>query len=242
MGSHHSDPATPNARWRDRTRCRLALLVVGVGLVAGVAFAPIAAGAGVANVGAVGGAETADDPTLVVTDVTTEPESSGTHRIALTGVPDGLAGFKLTLALEEDGVGTVTNASYPDHFGMTTDPIVSADDRRITVEAADLNDEITPGAADVTLATVDVTGVDDGETTLHVTDAQIDADGGSPVEPAFETGTLTVGTDGPSAGSGNDDAKPESGPDATDSVPGGTAGATIAAIAAVVAALLARRG
>lgn len=215
------------------------LLVIAAVIVAlGAAAIDPAVGSGGSD------ASNATDPELVVSNTTVDPDATGTHRLALTDAPEGLAGFEVTLALESDDVATATNASYPDHFGLTTDPAVSADGRTITVEAADLGDEITSGATDVTLAEIDVAGVDPGETELQVTDLQIDADGGSAIEPSLEAGTVTVGEGAVEPSSRSDDDGTETGSESeadSDSVPGFAVGVTIAAIAAVATSLLVRR-
>ncbi|ADB59525.1 hypothetical protein Htur_0627 [Haloterrigena turkmenica DSM 5511] len=190
------------------------------------------------------------EPELVVSDATIEPESTESLRVSLTDVPDGLAGFKLTLAVDDGDVATVTNASYPDHFGLTTDPAVGADGETITVEAADLGDAVTAGDADVTLATIDVAGVDDGQTDLRVTSMQVDDDDGGAIEPSLESGTLTVGDDSGDSESGDDGSEStgdDSGSDDesdseddSDSVPGFAIGSAVAAIAVLVTVVLAK--
>jgi len=194
------------------------------------------------------------ESTLVVTDSTVEPGTTATHRITLTDAPDGLAGFEVTLELSGDAA-TVSNASYPDAYGLTTEPITSADGRSVTVEAADLTDEVTPGATDVTLATVEVNATETatGSTTLRVAEPQVDADDGGRIEPALESGTLTIiGENGPKAASSQNegtesaDGTASDGSDGTDRsdssepVPGFAAGSAIGAIVVLGAALLAR--
>ncbi|AEH36536.1 hypothetical protein [Halopiger xanaduensis] len=210
-------------------------------------------------------ASAAGEPTLVVNDATVDPDGTATQRIALTDAPDGLAGFELTLELESD-VATVAGADYPDHYAMTTEPVVSADGRTVTVEAVDLNDEISAGASDVTLATLELEGVADGATDLRVTELQVDADGGDPVDPSLEAGTVTVGesaagSDGAGSQSAETEAESTGGADGSDgadgggdsadgdstpasiteSVPSFTAGLAIAAVAVLAAAAIARR-
>lgn len=255
MARHDADPAvretgrertptdesdrgsTPSRRWKRPAAALLIALAIGVAIVPIASMA--AANAGAATVTATPN-PTAAGPDLVVGDETVESGEMATHRLALTDAPDGLAGFELTVELSgDDGTATVANASYPDRYGPTTDPIVSADDQSVTVEAADLTDEVTPGASDVTLATIEVNGTDAGSTALEVTDVQIDADGGDRIEPTLEAGTLTV--DGGSASQNeSDNSSNETGSDGSDSVPGFTGGAAIAVIAALAAALLAR--
>ncbi|WP_137291418.1 hypothetical protein [Natronorubrum halophilum] len=241
MDCHDVDPpasAVRRASYSPRRWRAVRVLVVAVVLVA---LGAIAIGSVAGSEG--GNASSATDAELVVSDATVDPTATETHRLALTDAPEGLAGFEVTLALESGDVATVTNASYPDHFGLTTDPAVSADGRTVTVEAADLGDEITSGATDVTLAEIDVTGVEPGETELQVTELQIDADGGSAIEPSLEAGTVTVGDGAVGSSSQNDDGT-ETGPESeadSDSVPGFAGGVTIAALAAVATVLLVRR-
>ncbi|QLK25917.1 hypothetical protein HYG81_17860 [Natrinema zhouii] len=240
--------------WPRSRRRTVTALVVGLVVCLVTLPAPIAAASeGPPSVSGVDTTATAAaESTLVVTDATVEPGTTTTHRIALTDAPDGLAGFEVTLELSGDAT-RVSNASYPDAYGLTTEPITSADGRSVTVEAADLTDEVTPGATDVTLATVEVNATETatGSTTLRVTESQVDADDGSRIEPALESGTLTVGEDGPTAASSQDegdgsegeaavDGAGPSGSDSSEPVPGFAAGSAIGAIAVLAAALLAR--
>ncbi|GGK64861.1 cell surface protein [Haloarcula sebkhae] len=112
--------------------------------------------------------------------------------VVLTSAPDGLAGYQLELSVDDPAVARFKNASYPDRFGLTTDPVVSSDGGTVTLEAADLDGQIEPGASGVTLATVTLAGVDVGETQVTVASNQVDADGGGAVEPATEAATVTV--------------------------------------------------
>ncbi|ELZ15250.1 hypothetical protein C477_18730 [Haloterrigena salina JCM 13891] len=211
------------------------------------------------------GASSGAEPALVVSDATVEPDSTGSLRVSLTDVPDGLAGFKIALAVDDGDVATVANASYPDHFGLTTDPAVGADGETITVEAADLDDAVTAGDANVTLATIDVAGADAGQTDLRVTSMQVDDDDGGAVDPSLEAGTLTVGDDGSGTedsdpngsesddngsesdgddsesdddGSPSDDETDDDGSD--DGMPGFAAGSALATLAVLVATVLAK--
>lgn len=240
--------------WPRPRRRTATALVVGLAICLATLPAPIAAASeGPPSVSGVDTTATAAaESALVVTDSTVEPGTTATHRIALTDAPDGLAGFEVTLELSGDAA-TVSNVSYPDAYGLTTDPITSADGRSVTVEAADLTDEVTPGAADVTLATVEVNATETatGSTTLRVTDSQVDADDGGRIEPALESGTLTVGENGAEAASSQNegtesaDETASDGPDGSDgsgseSIPGFAAGSAIGAMAVLAAALLAR--
>ncbi|OAQ52726.1 hypothetical protein HTG_10390 [Natrinema mahii] len=241
--------------WRRPAVALVAALAIGAALVPASALAT-AASAGTVSATAAGGSS-ASSGSIVVTDATVEPDGTAVHRVALTDAPNGLAGFELSLELSGDAA-TIENASYPDEYRLTTDPVVSDDGESVTVEAVDLDDAVTPGASDVTLATVTVGGTEPGTAALAVTDARLDADGGSRIEPALETGTVTVADggngsesagesdDGGSAEAAANDGDDETGtddePTSTDSesIPGFAGGAALLALAALAAALLAR--
>jgi hypothetical protein len=148
------------------------------------------------------GAATAqsDSPTIRVQSATVEPGETATVDVVLTSAPDGLAGYAVDLSVG-DSNALIEGASYPDAFGLTSEPTVSEDGSSIRLEAADLNDKVQPGATDVVLATVDVSSGMAGDITLSVEPLQFDADGGASVNPASESGTLTVSGGDDTAGS-----------------------------------------
>lgn len=133
-----------------------------------------------------------DRPTVAVVGATVPASDTATVRVALTGAPDGLAGYYLRVSVADAGVARIESASYPDQFGMTTDPAVSGDGRTVTLEAADVDAAIEPGASDVTLATVTVSGVAPGEVGVTVDPIQFDADGGAAIAPAARGDAITV--------------------------------------------------
>lgn len=131
--------------------------------------------------------------------------------VVLTSAPDGLAGYRLELALSDPAVASFENASYPDGFGLTTDPVVGSDGGTVTLEAVDLDGQIEPGASDVTLATVELTGVSGGETRVTVESSQVDADGGGAVEPATAATTLAVTGDATAETAAGTETSPQAG-------------------------------
>lgn len=234
---------------RSLATTRRQALTLAVALVVCVVALPAGAGAAtVADVDASAAAGSARDATAA-TNVTT----TTTIRIALEEAPDGLAGYEL--ALELPGGGTVTNASYPDAFGLTTDPRIGDDGRSVRIEAADLGDEVPPGTTDVTLARLTVSGLAADAATLRLADAQVDADGGEKIDPAalsvdaagtgdvaLEGATSNQGrsSGGPADAAGSDPAA-DPGPTPTAAAPGPGLGplGLVAAAGALVAALLA---
>lgn len=162
------------------------LLSVGC-LVAGLALVPAGASAATAPI---------NGSTLAVTDTTVERNAKARVRVSLDRVPAGLAGYELTLRLRSESVANVTGASYPDDFRPTTDPQIGASGQTVTLEAADLSSQIEPGETNVTLATVNVSGVKSGTARVVVTDFQVDADNGSRVNPTLDAGKITVSQNG----------------------------------------------
>ncbi len=132
------------------------------------------------------------DPAISIEAGSVAAGETTTVPVVLTSAPDGLAGYQFELAVDDPAVARFENASYPDRFGLTTDPVISSDGGTVTLEAADLDGQIEPGASDVTLATAELTGVGGGETQLTVASNQVDADGGGAVEPATEPSAFAV--------------------------------------------------
>lgn len=150
----------------------------------------------VSTVGAAADQSTTDRPTVDVATKTLENGETATVAVTLSSAPEGLSGYKLDLAAD-GAVARIDSVSYPDQFGLTTEPTIVDDGRTVTIEAADLDGEIEPGATNVTLAHVNVTGVEPGNATLAVEPVQFDGDDGSKIDPTTEPGVMTVGaTDG----------------------------------------------
>jgi hypothetical protein len=136
-----------------------------------------------------------DSPTVRVSDATIEEGGGATVEVVLTAAPDGLAGFAVDLTVEGDGA-RIADAGYPDTFGLTSTPEVADDGTSVRLEAADLDEQVQPGATGVVLATVELAGESAGEATLRVEPLQFDADGGASIDPATQAGTVTVGAGG----------------------------------------------
>lgn len=178
--------------------------------------------AALALLGAVAAAGTAtaqtEQPTVVVTDGTTAGDGTTTVGVVLTDAPDGLSGYYLELTVENPDVARVESAGYPDAFGLTSEPEIGSDGATVTLEAADVEGAVDPGATDVTLATVTVGGAAPGDVELTVEPRQFDADDGSAFSPATQSGTVTVagsgGGDAPAA-DGSTDSDSEDGSDAS---------------------------
>ena len=162
------------------------------------------------------GAATAqtDQPTVNVNSATTTVDDTTTVDVVLTGAPNGLSGYYLDVTVEDTDVARITAASYPDRFGLTTDPALDADGRTVTLEAADMEGTVAPGATNVTLATVEVASSAAGEIELTVEPRQFDTDDGDRLRPDTQGGVLTV-DDGTESDSGDDNGEDRSAADSS---------------------------
>ena len=182
-------PTRDGQERRRRARAVTALAVV-------TALATVALAATVAGVGATAAAQ--EGPTVRVTDASIDPGETATVRVVLTSAPDGLAGYELVLSVEGE-TATVVGANYTEAFGLTTEPAVSDDGRKIRVEAVDVGGNVEAGATDVTLATVELRGESAGRAGLEVQPVQFDADGGARTNVSVGSGSVVVGEPEPTA-------------------------------------------
>jgi len=239
----------------DRTALAPTLLALLALLGAAAAVGPgVAQGASIAQEA---GVAQADRPTVRVVGGSVAGGGTTTVAIELTAAPEGLAGYYLRLSVRPGGVARIEGASYPDRFAMTTDPAVGSDGRTVALEAADLDGSVEPGATDVTLATVRVSGVSPGEAQVTVEPVQFDADDGGAFDPTARSDVLTVtpsdrddasaGNDGtgrtaasPTAasGEGNTPAADSTGPDGSGDGESGGAGTPTVVLVAAAATLL----
>lgn len=191
-------------------------------------LALLGAGAGLA-------AAQVDGPAVTVTDAELTPSGTATVDVVLTTAPNGLAGYNVALTVDDPDVARIESASYPDRFGLTTDPAIGDAGRTVTLEAADVGSTIDAGATDVRLATVEIAGDAPGEAEVVADLRQLDGNGGERLRPATRAGTLTVSGD-PSPSDGGDADSPS-----TESVaePSGSDGGLPTGILALLAALAA---
>jgi MYXO-CTERM domain-containing protein len=143
-----------------------------------VALAVLATASGAAA------ATQADDPTIRVTDGTTTADGNTTVDVVLTSAPNGLSGYYLDLTVDAPEGAQIVDASYPDQFGLTTTPTYSDDGATVTVEGADLDGAVEPGATDVRLSTVEIADGTAGDLSVSVEPRQFDDDEGNSFEPA----------------------------------------------------------
>jgi hypothetical protein len=114
--------------------------------------------------------------------------------IVLASAPDGISGYTLTAALGDPSVAEITAVAFPDWAGMTSGPAVPAG--QVLLQAVDMSMQVPPGATNLTLATLTVTGRAAGTTGITVTPEPglgVQDRGGNLYAVTAVPGTLAVG-------------------------------------------------
>ena len=141
---------------------------------------------------------TADEsePTIAVEDATVDPSETASADVTISEAPDGLSGFNVSVSVDSD-VAEITDATTDDAFALDTVEVAD-DGSDVHLMAVDLDREVGPSDEPAGLGTLEIEGVNPGETTLEVTVDAIDTDDGEPLDVATADGTVTVtgATDG----------------------------------------------
>ncbi len=140
-----------------------------------------------------------ETPTVTVelADAAIDPNETTTVELGLTEAPNGLAGFNFNTSVDTD-VATIVDAELGETFSDALFTTVEVSDETAVIEAVKEIEPDSPEATDLDLGTVEIEGVDDGETVIDVTEPEaetrrtVDIDG-TPVAPDIESATLTVG-------------------------------------------------
>lgn len=143
-------------------------------------------------------ATAAAGPTVSVSDAEITPGETTTTTISLSAAPNGVAGYNLTVHLENDGA-QISEAAINDAFGLT-EVSKSDDGRTVVLRAVDLEKNIEAGSGSVELATLSLTGDQAGAASLTLSPVSVDDDDGNKVNPAVESGSSADG-DGANGGS-----------------------------------------
>jgi hypothetical protein len=127
-------------------------------------------------------------PTLTFSpsSLTLAPGATAPVSLILSEVPNGLAGYEVTMVTPTSLV-TITDATFPSWGVLNRKTPVTGG---YTVSAVDLNKEVQPGMTDIMLATMTVRGVSAGTATVRIEGLQMNADGGDEMSPSL--GTLQV--------------------------------------------------
>jgi hypothetical protein len=116
----------------------------------------------------------------------------GTASLNLTidSLPTGLSGYDINITAADPAVAEITGVSFPSWAVLNDNSTVPTSNLRIS--AVDLNNQVQPGAANVTLATITLQGLSDGSTPLQITANEIDDDSGNMITPVIQPGSFAV--------------------------------------------------
>jgi PKD repeat protein len=110
--------------------------------------------------------------------------------ITVSSLPDGLAGYNLTVTLDDPDVAEIVGISYPSWVNITENSFLPGSS--VYMAALDGNDVIQAEAEDVVLATLTVSGKDVGLANLSISVHRMDDDAGYRIEPELATGEVEV--------------------------------------------------
>jgi hypothetical protein len=111
-------------------------------------------------------------------------------RIIADVLPDGLAGYNLTVTLDDSSVAEIVGVSYPSWVTVTENS--SLPGSSVYLAALDGDNAVQPGAEDVVLATLTVSGKDMGSANLSIVVNRLDDDEGYHIESELASGTVEV--------------------------------------------------
>jgi PKD repeat protein len=118
------------------------------------------------------------------------PGQSVTYNLTMNNLPQGLAGFNVSITLTNPGIGEITGVSLPPWAVLKRNSTPPVD--VLWIEGVDLQNAIRPGATDVTLAQITVRGDQTGITPLKLGVKMMTADGGANIGPNLADGQLVV--------------------------------------------------
>ncbi|EMA52949.1 hypothetical protein [Halococcus thailandensis] len=136
-------------------------------------------------------AQTQESATITAGSANTSPNGTTSVGLTLSTAPEGVSGYDLVVRLSDPSVGTITNASVADAFGLDR-VSVSDNGTMVTLSGVDVDENVQPGATGISLGTVEITGESTGASDIVVEQVNLDDDNGTAVEPSTTPGTLTV--------------------------------------------------
>jgi PKD repeat protein len=139
----------------------------------------------------------AENISFVPSTVSLSPGSSQQVQVVMDSVPKGLAGFNITLNISDPVIANITGVSLPSWVNVSlsrnsTLPSNSLWIKTIDLDGAKPNHTVVPGATNVILGNITITGIKAGTVNLSVSKTLITADGGSSITPVVTAGNINV--------------------------------------------------
>ncbi len=119
---------------------------------------------------------------------------SAEYQIILDSAPQGLAGYDMIVSLQNPGVGEIASAVFPPWATLAN--ATALPNQSVRLMAADLDTQIGPGATNVLLVTISLTGTAAGMSPITINILRMDADGGAAIHATTTDGQVIVSSAG----------------------------------------------
>lgn len=101
--------------------------------------------------------------------------------LTLDSAPNGLSGYNITISLSNGSVAEIISVDFPAWATLQSNSSLPGDS--VWLKAADLNNQIINGTANVLLATLTIRGDSLGKTNVNISVTTMDDDGGAQINP-----------------------------------------------------------
>ena len=108
--------------------------------------------------------------------------------IMMDSAPTGLSGYTMNISLSNNNA-TISGLSLPSWAAVWDSS--STPTNEIQISAADINDNILPGATNILLATLEITALEVGSAPPNIVFSELDDDVGSPITVTIEAALIT---------------------------------------------------
>jgi len=111
--------------------------------------------------------------------------------LTLDAAPTGLAGYSINVTIADPSVAQITAVSFPE-WASLTDMTPAPPGSAFRLKATDLNSQVQEGAMNITLATLLVQGLQEGETPVILTLNLMNDENDNVIRPSLLPGMLSV--------------------------------------------------
>ena len=111
--------------------------------------------------------------------------------LMLDAAPTGLTGYSINVTIGDPSIAHITNVSFPE-WALLTDVTPSLPGSAFRLKATDLNSQVQEGATNITLATLLIQGLGEGETPVILTLNLMNDENDNVIHPSLPPGMLSV--------------------------------------------------
>ncbi|HQA81077.1 MAG TPA: hypothetical protein PLV96_09810, partial [Methanoregulaceae archaeon] len=111
--------------------------------------------------------------------------------LMLDAAPTGLTGYSINVTIGDPSIARITNVSFPE-WALLTDVTPSLPGSAFRLKATDLNSQVQEGATNITLATLLIQGLGEGETPVILTLNLMNDENDNVIHPSLPPGMLSV--------------------------------------------------